>query len=51
MKATFSADKNLLNLEDALVFASSNLLKYHNLNNNLKVYWNNSNKIEKVEFI
>ena len=45
------ADKGLLNLKDALHCASSNLLKYHNLNNNLKVYWNNSNKIEKVELI
>ncbi len=45
------ADKGLLNLEDAVFTASSNQLKYHNLNNNLNVYWNNSNKIEKVEII
>ncbi len=45
------ADKNLLNLKDALTCASSNQLKYHNLKNNLKVYWNDSNKIEKVESI
>ncbi len=45
------SDKNLLNLKDALICASSNLLKYHSLNNNLKVYWNNLNKIEKVELI
>lgn len=45
------SDKSLLKIEDALVCASSNQLKYHNLKNNLKVYWNSSNKIEKVEFI
>ncbi len=45
------ADKNLLNLKDALTCASSNQLKYHNLKNNLNVYWNNFNEIEKVEFI
>lgn len=45
------ADKNLLKIEDALTCASSNQLKYHNLKNNLKVYWNNLNKIEKVELI
>lgn len=44
-------DKNLLNLEDALVCASSNQLKYHNLTNNLNVYWNNFNEIEKVKII
>lgn len=45
------ADKNLLNLKDALTCASFNQLKYHNLKNNLKVYWNNLNEIEKVELI
>ncbi|MBQ9245280.1 amidohydrolase family protein [bacterium] len=45
------ADKNILKLEDAIALASSNQLKYHNLSNNLKVYWNEQNKIEKVEFI
>ena len=45
------ADKNLLKLEDALCCASSNQLKYHNLNNNLKVSLNSCNQIEKVEFI
>ncbi len=44
-------NKGLLNLEDALTCASSNQLKYHNLNNNLNVYWNNANEIEKVEII
>ena len=44
-------DKNLLNLKDALACASSNQLKYHNLKNNLNVYWNDFNEIEKVEFI
>ena len=45
------ADKNLLKLEDALCCASSNQLKYHNLKNNLKVHWNDLNKIERVELI
>lgn len=45
------ADKNLLNLKDALTCASSNQLKYHNLKNNLNVYWNSSNEIERVELI
>lgn len=45
------ADKNIMTLKNAVVAASFNQLKYHNLKNNIKVYWNNSNKIEKVEFI
>lgn len=45
------ANKNLLNLKDALICASSNQLKYHNLKNNLNIYWNNFNEIEKVEII
>ena len=45
------SNKGLLKLEDALVCASSNQLKYHNLKNNLNIYWSNSNEIEKVEFI
>ncbi len=45
------ADKNLLKFEDAVKAASSNQMKYHNINNNLKVYWNNLNQIEKTEFI
>lgn len=44
-------DKNLLKIEDALICASSNQLKYHNLKSNLKVYWNSFNTIEKVEFV
>lgn len=44
-------DKGILKLEDALVCASSNQLKYHNLENNLKVHWNSFNKIEKVQFV
>ena len=43
--------KNLLTLEDALICASSNQLKYHNISSNLKVYWTDSNTIDKVEFI
>lgn len=45
------ADKNLLNLKDALMCASFNQLKYHNLKNNLNVHWNSLNEIEKVEII
>ena len=44
-------DKNLLTLKDALICASSNQLKYHNISSNLKVYWTNSNTIDKIEFI
>lgn len=45
------ADKNILKLKDAVYAASSNQLNYHKINNNIKVYWNNSNLIDKVEFI
>lgn len=45
------ADKNILKLEDAVKTASSNQLKYHKLNNNLKIYWNEFNEINKLEFI
>lgn len=44
-------DKKLLEIEDALICASSNQLKYHNISSNLKVYWSSKNTIEKVEFI
>ena len=44
-------DKNLLTLKDALTCASSNQLKYHNISSNLKVYWTDSNIIDRVEFI
>lgn len=44
-------DKGIIKQEDAFICASSNQLKYHNLNNNLKVYWNDSGLIEKTEFI
>ena len=43
-------EKNILTLKEALICASSNQLKYHNIENNLKVHWANS-KIEKIEFI
>ncbi|MBQ8887299.1 MAG: hypothetical protein IJY61_06325 [Candidatus Gastranaerophilales bacterium] len=45
------ADKNLLKIEDATICASSNQLKYHNISSNLKVYWTDSNTIDKIEFI
>ena len=44
-------DKNILKIEDAILTASSNQLNYHKLNSNIKIYWNNFHKIEKVEFI
>jgi N-acetylglucosamine-6-phosphate deacetylase len=44
-------DKNILKFEDAVKCASSNQQKYHNLNNKLKLYWNEQNKIEKIEII
>lgn len=44
------ADKKLLKLEDAVKYASSNIAMYHNINNNLKIYWNDSNEIIKTEF-
>lgn len=42
-------DRKIINFEDAIQCASSNQLKYHNIQNNLKVYWNDNNLIEKVE--
>ena len=44
-------NKKLLTLKDAIKTASSNLLKYHNIKNNIKIYWDKFNKITKVEFI
>lgn len=44
-------DKNILKIEEAICAASSNQLKYHNISNNLKVYWSPSNTIDKVESI
>ena len=44
------ADKNIITFEDAIDCASSNILKYHKIQNNLDVYWD-ENKITKVEFI
>lgn len=45
------ADKDILKFENALQTASANQLNYHRLNNNIKVYWNEIHKIEKVEII
>ena len=45
------SDKNILKIEDAIKCASSNQLSYHNIENNLKIYWNDSNQIDFVEFI
>lgn len=44
-------DKSILTFEQAINASSHNQLKYHKLNNNLKVYWNEDNTINKVEFI
>jgi N-acetylglucosamine-6-phosphate deacetylase len=44
-------DKHIIKFEDAIKCTSSNLLKYHNISNTLNVYWNDLNKIEKVEII
>lgn len=44
------ADKNITSFEKAIDCASQNLLKYHNLQNNLNVYWEENN-VAKVEFI
>lgn len=45
------ADKKILNFSDAIKFASENQLNYHNLKNNLKVYWNDDFTINRTEFI
>ncbi len=45
------ADKNILKFTDAIKIASANQLNYHKLNNKLKIFWNESNKISKIEFI
>lgn len=44
-------DKKIVKFEDAICFASSNIAEYHNLSNNLNVFWNEFNIIEKVEYI
>jgi len=45
------ADKGILSLNAAVKAASANLLKYHNLENRLKVHWNKKNEIEAAEFL
>ncbi len=45
------ADKNILKIEDAILTASSNQLNYHKIENKIKIYWNNSNTINHIEFI
>ncbi|MBQ4123549.1 N-acetylglucosamine-6-phosphate deacetylase [bacterium] len=42
-------DKNIMTFENAIQCASSNIEKYHNINNTLKVYWSDFNRIEKTE--
>ncbi|MCD7879994.1 MAG: hypothetical protein LUG16_08705 [Candidatus Gastranaerophilales bacterium] len=42
-------DKKIIKFEDAVKCASSNQIKYHNLTNNLTLYWNDNNVIEKVK--
>ncbi len=43
-------DKNILKFEDAIQCASSNQLNYHNIKNNLKIFWNNDNTINNIVF-
>ena len=43
------ADKKLLTLKDALKAASSNLLKYHNIKNRIKVFWDKNNTAVRTE--
>ncbi len=45
------ADKKILAFSQAVKYASDNPLNYHNLKNNLKVYWNDDFTINKTEFI
>lgn len=45
------ADKNIVSFEDAILYSSQNQEKYHKITNNLKIYWNENNEIEKTEFI
>lgn len=45
------ADKKLVKFEDAIQYASLNQLKYHNISNNLNVYWNDLNEIIKTEIV
>lgn len=44
-------DKKILKFEDAICAASNNQLNYHNIKNNINVYWNELNEIEKVEYL
>ncbi len=44
-------DKRIIKFEDAIQCTSSNLLNYHNISNTLNVFWNDLNKIEKIEII
>lgn len=44
-------NKGILKFEDATTCASSNQISYHNINNNLKVHWNELNEIEFIEFV
>ena len=44
-------DKKLLKFEEAIKCASLNQMQYHNIKNNLKVYWSENNTIKKVEFM
>ncbi len=45
------ADKNILTFESAINCASTNQLKYHNLKNTLKVYWNDDYTVNKTQMI
>ncbi len=45
------ADKKLLKFDDIIQCSSANQMAYHNITNNLKVFWDEENNINKVEFI
>ncbi|MBQ3641157.1 hypothetical protein II906_04420 [bacterium] len=44
-------DKGILTFDEAITAASLNQLEYHNIDNKLKVYWDDNNSIYNVEFI
>ena len=44
-------DKKIMTFENAIKCSSLNLYNYHNISNKLKVYWNEFNKIIKIDFI
>ena len=43
--------KKLLTLKDAIKASSTNQLRYHNLENKIKVLWNKNGSVAGSEFI